>query len=169
MHDRRSEIEGRLARIMDERLRPAVHTTLTPLTVEVWHVPPDPYGHVGEPVPFREACRAPYVPGQVGLRWGPAWGTTWFRLTGTVPTDAETPEAVVDLGWSTAQPGFQAEALVYDGDGRTVKGLHPRSSWLPATPGQRIEWYVEAAANPAILSGWQPTEEGDRLTASGEP
>jgi alpha-mannosidase len=169
MHDRRREIEGRLARVLEERIRPAVHTVLTPLTVEAWHVPAAADGGVGEPVPFAEARRAAYEPAQVGLRWGPAWGTTWFRLTGEVPTDARRPEGVVDLGFTAANPGFQAEALVYDADGRTVKALNPRNAWLPAEPGQRIEWYVEAAANPTVLRGWQPTAEGDRLTSSREP
>src|SRR3954454_16459181 len=169
MHDRRREIEGRLARVLEERIRPAVHTVLAPLTVEAWHVPAAGDGGVGEPVPFDEARRAAYESAQVGLRWGPAWGTTWFRLTGEVPTDARNPEVVVDLGFTPAQPGFQAEALVYDGEGRAVKALNPRNAWLPAEAGQRIEWYVEAAANPEVLRGWQPTSEGDRRTSSREP
>src|SRR4051812_39842687 len=157
MHDRQREIEGRLARVLEERIRPAVHTVLAPLAVEAWHVPAAADGGVGEPVPFAEAQHASYEPGQVGMRWGPAWGTTWFRLTGEVPSDAKRPEAVVDLGFTAAHPGFQAEGLVYDADGRTVKALNPRNAWLPAEPGQRIEWYVEAAANPNVLRGGQPT------------
>jgi len=35
MHDRRREIGARLTRALEERLRPAVHTTIAPLTVEV--------------------------------------------------------------------------------------------------------------------------------------
>ena len=169
MHDRRNEIEGRLARVLDERLRPAIHTTLAPLTVEAWHVPAAADGAVCEPVPFAVARHASYEPGHVGMRWGPAWGTTWFRFTGEVPADARHPEGVVDLGFTAAVPGFQAEALVHDADGRHVKALNPRNRWLPLEPGQRVEWYVEAAANPNVLRGWQPTLEGDRLTSSREP
>ncbi|HET7432699.1 MAG TPA: glycoside hydrolase family 38 C-terminal domain-containing protein [Nocardioides sp.] len=169
MHDRRSEIEGRLARVLDERIRPAVHTVLAPLTVEAWHVPPADDGGPGEPVPFAEARHAAYEPGHVGQRWGPAWGTTWFRLTGEVPASARRPEGVVDLGFTWAVPGFQAEALVYDADGQHVKALNPRNRWLPLEPGQRVEWYVEAAANPDVLRGWRPTDEGDRLTSSRDP
>ena len=62
MHDRRREIEARLTRALEERLRPAVHTTIAPLTVEVWHVPPAGDGHVGEPVPFEVARDAAYEP-----------------------------------------------------------------------------------------------------------
>ena len=86
MHDRAREIEARLVRVLDERLRPAVHAAITPLKVEVWEVPPDPDGHVGEPVPFETARAASYRPFRVGERWGPAWGTAWFHLSGTVPT-----------------------------------------------------------------------------------
>ena len=32
-------------------------------------------------------------------------------------------------------PGFQAEGLVHDPDGRIVKGLHPRNDWIPVSTG----------------------------------
>jgi alpha-mannosidase len=173
VHDRRREIEARLTRALDERLRPAVHVTVVPLTVEVWHVPAAGDGHVGEPVPFDVARAAAYEPCRVGERWGAAWGTSWFRLTGTVPPGIGVAEAVVDLGFTRAQPGFQAEGLVHERDGRIVKGLNPRNDWIPVSTGstsrEDVEWYVEAAANPAVLTGFRPTALGDRLTTSAEP
>ena len=63
---------------------------------------------------------------------------------------------------------MQAEALVFTADGEHVKGLNPRNSWIPVQPGQRIEWYVEAAANP-VLNGFQPTDLGDNRTSTTEP
>jgi alpha-mannosidase len=167
MHDRRREIEGRLTRALDERLRPAVHTTVAALDVAVWHVPPADDGHVGEPVPFAVARNAAYEPCRVGERWGPAWGTSWFRLTGRVPAELDEAEAVVDLGFTHPHPGFQAEGMVYLPDGRIVKGLNPRNDWLPAPVG-KVEWYVEAAANPTVLTGFRPTDLGDRLTTGPE-
>jgi alpha-mannosidase len=175
VHERRGEIEARLTRALEERLRPATHTTLAPLTAEVWHVPPADDGHAGEPVPFAVAREAAYAPCAVGERWGPAWGTSWFRLTGAVPAgDAVLEgvlEAVLDLGWTRAVPGFQAEGLVHEPDGRIVKGLHPRNDWIPVPTGssRAVEWYVEAAANPSVLSGFRPTSLGDRLTTSPDP
>jgi alpha-mannosidase len=169
VHDRRAEIEGRLRRVLGERLRPALHTTLQALTVEVWHVTTAPDGGVGEPVPFRVARDAPYQPCRIGDRWGPAWGTSWFRLTADVPSEAIDVEAVVDLGWTGAHPGFQAEGLVHRPDGMIVKGLNPRNQWVPVRAGEPVEWYVEAAANPTVLTGWHPTGQGDRLTSSREP
>jgi alpha-mannosidase len=168
MHDRRREIEARLTRALDERLRPAIHTTVAPLTVEVWHVPPTGDGHVGEPVPFEMARDAAYETCTVGEPWGPAWGTSWFRLTGHLPTDLNGAEAVVDLGFTSAHPGFQAEGMVYLADGGIVKGLNPRNDWIPADAHQ-VEWYVEAAANPTVLTGFRPTDLGDRLTTSADP
>ena len=143
MHDRRREIEGRLARALDERLRPAVHTTVAPLSVEVWHVPPAGDGRVAEPVPFAVARESAYVPCDIGEHWGPAWGTSWFRLTGSVPGDLTDAEAVVDLGFTQAHPGYQAEGLVHDRDGGIVKGLNPRNDCIPAPAGAVLPATVE--------------------------
>ncbi len=171
MHDRHAEVEVRLARALAERVRPAVTRRLADLRLEVWHVPAAADRHVGEPVPFAEAAAATYAPAAVGDAWGPAWGTSWFRVTGTVPEGARSPELVLDLGWDVAQPGFQAEALARRADGRVVKGLNPQNSWLPARPGEQVELYVEAAANPTLLGpgGFRPTEQGDRRTADDRP
>ena len=167
MHDRRREIEERLGRTR-ERVQEAVYTPLADLTLAVWHVPPSADGSIGEPVPFAVARAAAYLPCNVGDRWGPAWGTSWFRVTGAVPSEAIDPEVRLDLGWSTRSPGFQAEGLVFTPDGSIVKALNPMNSWLPVEPGQPVEWYVEAAANPTI-EGWRPTLLGDRSTAGLDP
>ncbi|MBB1253036.1 alpha-mannosidase [Streptomyces sp. OF3] len=166
MHDDRSIVEHRLRRVLEERLRPAVHSSTRPLTVERWDAP-------GEPVPVREGLSAAYRPTSVGEEWGPAWGTTWFRVTGTVPAEwaGRTVEAVLDLGFDRDMPGFQCEGLVYRADGEVVKALNPRNAWVrppDASPGGTVELYVEAAANP-VLAEHRPTYEGDRLTASDRP
>ena len=119
-------------------------------------------------MPFEKARNQSYTPAQLGDRWGPAWGTSWFHVTGSVPAEVEHPEVRFDLGWATRRPGMQAEALVFTADGEHVKGLNPRNSWIPVRPGQRIEWYVEAAANP-VLNGFQPTDLGDNRTSTTEP
>jgi len=168
MHDRRREIEERLSRVIDERVQPAIYSKIADLTLEVWHVPFNEDGTVGEPVPFEKARSQSYAPAQLGDRWGPAWGTSWFHVTGSVPEDVEHPEVRFDLGWATRRPGMQAEALVFTPDGEHVKALNPRNSWIPAQPGQQIEWYVEAAANP-VLSGFKPTDLGDNRTSTTEP
>lgn len=169
MHDRRRLIEDRVTRVLTERIRPAVHRAVAPLQVEVWHVD----GGRGEPVPSARAIGASYEPGTVGMPWGPAWGTTWFHLTGTVPTadDAGPHEVVVDLGWSPHSPGFQAEGLAYRPDGSVVKGLNPMNGWIPVESGGDVDLYVEAAANPLVLQPhpFLPTGLGEKSTAGDQP
>ena len=169
MHDDRSNVEKRLDRVLPERLRPAQYARSVECEVAVWHAP-------GEPVPVAEALAADYAPAAVGDPWGPPWGTSWFRITADVPSDwAGLPvEAVVDLGFEDDRAGFQAEGLAYTPDGQPVKGLNPRNTFLPVGPdaaGQRLTWFVEAAANPLILGpdGFRPTRLGDRDTAGSTP
>ncbi len=173
MHDHRVLIENRLGRALNEKVRPAVHRTVADLQVEVWSVD----GGQGEPVSPATALGATYSAAKVGDPWGPAWGTSWFHLTGRVPDTAadHAVEAIVDLGWANHSPGFQAEGLVYRPDGSTVKGLNPRNTWIPITEqaigGEEIDLYVEAAANPLLLDAhpFSPTELGDKQTAGGAP
>ncbi|UNZ17018.1 glycoside hydrolase family 38 C-terminal domain-containing protein [Streptomyces sp. 891-h] len=168
MHDDRRTVEDRLRRALDERVRPAVHTSALPLTVERWEAP-------GEPVPVAQGVSAPYGPAAVGETWGPAWGTTWFRVTGQVPRAwaGRTVEAVLDLGFERNMPGFQCEGLVYRADGEAVKGLHPRNSWVrladTAAGGEEIELYIEAASNPIVNTPQTPTHQGDIRTADSTP
>ncbi len=169
MHDRRSEIRGRLRRLVDQHVRPAERRHVVDLVVDAWHVPPAADGTVGEPVPFATAKAQAYDAFAVGDAWGPAWATTWFRLKGEVPADLAHPELVVDLGFRGNMAGFQAEGLVHRPDGTHVKALNPLNDWVPATSGEPVELYVEAAANPHVLTGWRPTRLGDKVTSSPEP
>ncbi|GHB60372.1 alpha-mannosidase [Streptomyces cirratus] len=167
MHDDRSVAELRLRRVLKERVAPAVHSRSLPLTVERWDAP-------GEPVPVAQGLAARYEPCAVGDPWGPAWDTTWFKVTGTVPADwaGRTVEAVLDLGFDRMMPGFQCEGLVHGPDGAEIKALNPYNDWVRVTDraegGERIEWYVEAAANP-VLVDHRPTYEGDRQTSGDRP
>ena len=169
MHDRRSEIRGRLRRLVDQHVRPAERRHVADLEVEAWHVPPAADGTVGEPVPFATAKAQAYDAFAVGDPWGPAWATTWFRLTGEVPADLAHAELVVDLGFQGNMAGFQAEGLVHRPDGTHVKALNPLNDWVPVTSGESVELYVEAAANPHVLTGWSPTRLGDKVTSSPDP
>jgi alpha-mannosidase len=174
MHYDREVTEQRLARVLNERIRPAVHARSVPLRVEIWNVP-------GEPVSIREGLSAPYRPARAGEWWGPAWSTSWFRVSGTIPAEwAGLPvEAVLDLGFSTHSPGFSAEGLVYRADGTAVKALNPRNTWLPvtasATGGEEVVRYIEAAANPVVMHTaadrltFGPTSVGGRAPWLGDP
>ncbi|MGN5633809.1 alpha-mannosidase [Streptomyces sp. AC154] len=180
MHHDRTVTERRLARVLDQRLRPAVYRESLPLDVAMWNV-------TGEPVPVSEGIAAPYEPVRSGAMWGPAWSTSWFRISGTVPAAwaGQRIEAVVDLGFGTTQPGFSAEGLVHRADGTPVKALNPRNAWLPVTGqaagGEEFTYYIEAAANPVIFDSgtdgdpFVPTPDGAVApwlrggTAAGEP
>ena len=175
MHADRSQVEARIDRMLDQRVRPALYARTAPLTVSAWTVP-------GEPVPVEEALAAHYEPFAIGTRWGRPWSTTWFKVSGTVPGDwvGQPVEAVIDVGFSNNGPGFQAEALVYDLAGIPVKALHPKNQYVPVEPqhvqtgndGFRVEWLVEAAANPevhAVGAGTGQTDLGSRSAITGEP
>ncbi|GGZ70173.1 MULTISPECIES: alpha-mannosidase [Streptomyces rochei group] len=170
MHDDRNLVEARLKRVLDERVRPAVYPESVPLDVAVWNAP-------GEPVPVEEGLAAEPEPIEVGARWGAPWGTSWFRVTGTVPEEwaGKTVEAILDLGFDENMPGFQCEGLVYRPDGTPVKGLNPRNQWVrigaPVEGGEEVRLHIEAASNPVILDyhPFVPTPLGDKDTAGGEP
>ncbi|MGY3205500.1 alpha-mannosidase [Streptomyces sp. TE5632] len=170
MHDERHRIEGRVERVHTQRVKPAVYAATVPLTVEAWHAP-------GEPVPFAQAAAAPYEPFARNTPWGPPWGTTWFRMRGQVPAAwaGRRVEAVIDLGFTGAGPGFQAEALVHLTDGTPLKAVNPFNRYVPvarrAAGGEEIDYLVEAASNPDILADGfaRPTPLGDRRTAGDTP
>src|SRR5690625_7199957 len=90
MHDDRVIVEDRLHRALTERLRPAVHRIVASLEIAVWHVGLQGGEGREEPVAPGLALPGPtqrsdvaYRPVDIGEWWGPAWGTSWFHLTGS--------------------------------------------------------------------------------------
>ncbi|BDA64598.1 alpha-mannosidase [Actinomyces capricornis] len=190
MHDNRPMLLKHIDRILDERIRPAILHDLAPVEVEAWELV-DREGPVagvpgaGEPIAPQRAMApgAPYRPVSLPAAWGPAWGTTWFRLRVALPAHLRTGgpgleglELDLDLGWADHSPGFQCEALVRSASGEVVKAVNPRNRWVPLLPGMIDEQgvalvYLEAASNPLLLDihPFLPTEEGSRSTQSHEP
>ncbi|MFJ6549716.1 alpha-mannosidase [Microbacterium sp. NPDC091676] len=170
MHDDTSLTVGRVKRVLEERIRPAIHSAAVPLTVEAHQLP-------GEPISPAEGLALSFAPAAVGELWGPAWGTTWFKLTGRVPAEwaGRRVEALVDLGFDVNMTGFQCEALAYRPDGTPIKSINPRNQWVPivetAAGDEPVELYLEGASNPVLLDyhPFLPTQEGDILTSSKEP
>uniref|UniRef100_A0AAU3I487 alpha-mannosidase n=1 Tax=Streptomyces sp. NBC_01393 TaxID=2903851 RepID=A0AAU3I487_9ACTN len=168
MHDDRSLVEARLERALRQFLRPAQYGDRVPLTLSAWHAP-------GEPVPVGQAIQASYEPFSTGTVWGKPWSTSWFRIEGRVPEEwaGRLVEVVIDPGFTGDGPGFQAEGLLYDTAGVPLKGIHPRNRHLtvgaPARGGEAVRLLLEAAANPAVLHGFEPTPLGDVLTAGDGP
>ena len=168
MHDNSTLVLARIARFVSERIEPAIYRDRRPLTITAWEVP-------GEPVPFSEARAATYRPFAVGRQWGRPWGTTWFHVTGQAPADwpreGTRIELIVDLGFTSGQSGFQAEALVFRPDGSVIKAIEPFNAYVPLDPGGTVDLYIEAASNPDVAAGGftRPTRMGDTLTSGVEP
>ncbi|MFD7499270.1 alpha-mannosidase [Streptomyces sp. NPDC059832] len=169
MHSKRRLTEQRLDRVLNQRIRPAVHARTVPVEIAIWSVP-------GEPVPVADGLAAPYEPVALGHRWGPPWSTSWFRISGRVPQEwaGLRVEAVIDLGFNVTGAGFSAEGLVYRVDGSVVKALNPRNAYIPvadpAVGGEEFTYYVEAAANPNLVDDHIPSRTGDQpswMTGAG--
>ena len=126
MHEETSLTVGRVSRVLLERVRPAVHSARRPLEIAVHQLP-------GEPIAPAEGLALEYEPFAAGSMWGPAWGTTWFRVRGQVPAEwaGRRIEALIDLGFDINMTGFQCEPLTYRPDGTPIKSINPRNQWLP--------------------------------------
>lgn len=169
MHINVARVEAKIERFVRERLQSALYIAAEPVNISVWDTP-------GEPVPFATARTADFTPSAVGTEWGAPWSTRWFHVTGTVPQDWSSPntrpELVIDLGFTGAGAGFQAEGLVYTRDGDIVKGIEPLNNYVPVgAGGSGVDLFVEAAANPIIAVDYRfdPTPLGDKLTAGDAP
>ncbi|HEY9266776.1 MAG TPA: glycoside hydrolase family 38 C-terminal domain-containing protein [Microbacterium sp.] len=168
MHDDRRTVEGRLTRFVRTWLEPATYRAFQPLEITRWVAP-------GEPVPFATATAQEFSPVEQGAFWGAAWGTTWFRVQGSVPVDWAADddvavELLLDLGFTADRPGFQCEGLVYHPDGTILKGLNPLSAYVPWDPARRgagIDIFIEGASNPDVAGSYDfhPTDLGLKDTA----
>lgn len=164
-------VELRIDRFVRERLDPAIYRATVPMSISAWEVP-------DEPVPFAEAVGQTFHPFAIGEAWGRPWGTVWFHVAGTVPSewseDGLVVGLLVDLGFIAGHPGFQAEGLVYAPDGRIIEAIEPLNNYVPLRIGRDgvIDLYIEAAANPDTgeSSGeYAPTPLGRKSTAGTTP
>lgn len=173
---RLTQIEERVRRFVTQRIEPNLYRALAPLDVTHRAVG-------GEPVPFEVGTSGLFTPLPVGSEWGRAWDTVWLHVRATVPEawGSQTAlragtrlEAVIDLGFTVAQPGFQAEGLAYSVDGHPIKGLSPWNHYVPleGDAGAPIELWIEAAANPNVAGSdvvnFTPTRLGLWETAGEE-
>jgi alpha-mannosidase len=182
VHDDSRLVLERIQRFLSERIAPAVYRDRIPLTITAYDVP-------DEPVPFADVVGRAFSPFTVGSPWGKPWGTTWFHVAGEVPdawpqasadpSAAQAVELVADLGFGSAQPGFQAEGLVYSPTGTVVKAIEPFNACVSlhalaaagAADGGTVDLFIEAASNPDVGFpwDWQPTPMGDKATAGTAP
>ncbi len=132
-------------------ITPAVSLDSEPLRIEAFQTP--------ERLPYKKAVHAAgYRPVKFPFRWGPAWSTTWFRVSGRVPRR-----------WSG---GCVALHVVSNGeaqvwiDAEPYQGISPYHSRIPLMErcrgGEAVDLYLEAAANQ-LLGSLQgvPPDHGD--------
>ncbi len=158
--DRRADIDRVLADVVKPGRWPRTH----PVAIAAHHV------H-GEPITHAAAMAAAYEPFAEGDRWGPAWDTTWFHVTGAVPAEWAGLDVVltVHLGYGGGT-GFGAEGQVWV-EGRPTQGISPNHREVrivaPAAGDEPIDLHIEAAANPPAVAG----DPGPLLLAEphGEP
>ncbi|MBN8712016.1 MAG: alpha-mannosidase [Verrucomicrobia bacterium] len=141
--------ETRIERSL-ERLATEIYPERLPIQVEAWHVG-------GEPVSLEMAMQGDYRPFSVGEAWGPAWDTSWFRVSGQVPSDWDRSASVVLFQLTDqGKEGFTAEGLVYQ-CGRPVFAINRARNEIDLTAcleaDGRFSFYIEAAANWAIPDG----------------
>jgi alpha-mannosidase len=177
-------IEARLNRFVVESLLPSVYSATSPLQIKSWQAP-------GEPVSFEHATAQQFEDFEIGQSWGMPWGTTWFHITGEVPSEwidkHDTIEILIDLGFEGSgssvpvqypqwdrnlgdhQPGFQAEGLAYDPSGKIIKAIEPFNRWISVdvSKSSKIDFYLEAASNANVAGAWnfKATPLGDKATA----
>lgn len=167
MHRRLSRTSARLQRLLRHRLEPEVLGPAIPLAVTMSTPRFDPTGAA----PDADGLTPVTLP----VRWGPAWHTTWFRLSGRVPSDwaGRTVVADVDLGFRGRHDGFQVEGLVWR-DGALRHALQPDRRTLivadSADGDEVVDLWVEAASNPVMADdphdlSYRPTLMGDPQTA----
>ncbi|MGB3411049.1 MAG: glycoside hydrolase family 38 C-terminal domain-containing protein [Microthrixaceae bacterium] len=177
MFQQRLISERRLKRIRAELIRPNIWRRSLPFEVEAWAVPPVE-GLASDPVPVVEALAADYSPLTSGSPWGAPWATTWFKFRAVIPEEfAGRPlDAILNLGFGGSGPGFSAEALIWaagdDGTWIPDRGLHPMNHTVRVTDsaaaGEAVEFLVEAASNPMMLS-FAPDPNSDVQTAGTDP
>ena len=118
----------------------------------------------GEPISFEEAMKLDFQSFEVGEKWGARWDTVWFKFSGKVPAEwsGEEVVALINLNFSDGE-GFGREGVVYK-DGIPVIAVNRNRQAVPmldsAQGGEKIEFYVEAAANPVAQMFWG---DGDLL------
>lgn len=143
--------ERRIAVTPGRIIEPMIHPQKTPMTIQAMKVE-------GEPISYQEAVARPFSPFLEGDAWGSQWDTAWFRFTAEVPSDwnGQAVVALLNLSYSEHE-GFGREGLVWI-DGKPVIAVNRARQAVPlletAKGGEKIDFYVEAAANPAAQMGW---------------
>lgn len=135
MSDPIDVLDKGLERFLEDVLKPAVHTRVAPVQVEVFQCE--------EPVALDVAEHAAFRPVALGWEWGPVWSTAWFRVHGRVTEEQAGREVSLRLSSGT-------EALVWlDGVARSGLDVNRDTVTLfeAGSDGRSFTVLVEAACN----------------------
>lgn len=138
-------IEERIKVAPERFIRPLIHREKLSLSVEVAHVG-------GEPIPYGQALSLPFSPLKVGDAWGGKWDTTWFKFSVEVPLHWQGEKVVALVNLSFEQRGFGGVEGTVWMEGKPVIAVNRSNPVITviesALGGEKIEFYVEAVANP---------------------
>ncbi len=115
------------------------------------------YSPSSEPVPFEEKDSLEYRPVHKGQIWSAeCYGSAWFRFTGKIPESAAGRRVALLIG-------DRGEGLIYDKEGRPVKGISDIGAFIDfaqphigkryfeiaerAEGGEEIDWFMDAGNN----------------------
>ena len=127
------------------------------------------FGWSKTPVPFGDRLTLDYKPIMEGEEWGQKWESAWFHLHGEIPKHWAGKSVAAELD-------FSGEGLVFDSDGKAIQSISNSSIWdpnfsrtrlplnNPCAGGERIDLWVEAAANTlfGVFTDPDPEQESPK-------
>lgn len=133
----------RISSFLSTELRPCLYRERSPLSIEV-NVNPS----LGPKADQAQAMLGPWSPVTAGFKYGPAYTTFWFRLTGTIPEEfKDRPVAFI------AEVGGERTVWRDNSPWRGIDIEHSDFGWLDgsaisgsavAKGGEALEIYIQA-------------------------
>ncbi len=146
----------RISQFIERELASAIYGAKEPLSVEICRVP-----HKDQ----KAAQKGPWEKAETGLKYGPAYATFWFKVTGKVPAGFAGQEVI-------AMPEVGAERTVWK-DNSPIQGIDGPHTYITlekeAKGGEKVEIYVEAyTRNPDLESRgkWPRHQEVEKVGES---
>ncbi len=144
---------------VESRLDTAIWPVMAPVNVAIYQC--------DQPISCQEAMVQTYRPIEVGQRWGPAWSTAWFHVTGTIPRELCNQSVYLRFSSST-------EAMLWQ-DGMPQQGFDINRDWAKLSDATiaktELSLYVEAACNAALgtTTFWWDSDETKTQWEESQP
>ena len=120
-----------------------------------------------DPISHQTAAQQSFLPFELGERWGPAWSTAWFHVTGNQPSELAGQPVYLRFSSST-------EALLWQ-DGVPRQGFDINRDWaLISDAGVEeaaVSLFIEAACNASLgtTTFWWDSDETKTQWEESEP